>query len=292
MSAVAICTDSSALFPDGVAEHLGVTVVPISITLDGAPFQEQHARIDDFYARLSAGAQATTSQPSPGAFLEAYAGAAAGGASEVLSIHLDARVSGTAGSAELAAREAPVPVTVVDTETVSFGVGLCVRAAGAAIAAGASAAEAAAAARRVGATLRNVFVAHRGPPGRLPDAVGWPVLEFTGGQAEAVGVRNTIGEAIDAMVAWIVDDDRPVRAAVGHAGSSTEAAADALALSLATLVQVVEVERYRVRPAVGAHTGALSFGAFWWLASAERGSRPQGDAAKPMTTRRAPARPP
>jgi hypothetical protein len=122
---------------------------------------------------------------------------------------LDARVSGTAGSAELAAREAPVPVTVVDTQTVTFGVGLCVRAAAAVIAAGASAAEAAAAARRVAATLRDVFVAHRSPPGRLPDAT----------------------------------------------------------------------ERYRVRPAVGAHTGALSFGAFWWPASAERGSRPHGDAA-------------
>jgi DegV family protein with EDD domain len=271
MTEVALCTDSSALFPDGVAEQLGVTVVPIAITLDGAPYEEQPAGVDDFYARLSSGAQVTTSQPSPGAFLEAYTRAAASGVSEVLSIHLDARVSGTAGSAELAAREAPVPVTVVDTETVSFGVGLCVRAAAAAIAAGASAAEAATAAGRVGATLRNVFVAHRGPPGRLPDAAGWAVLEFTDGEAEAVGVRDTIGEAIDAMVARISAEDRSVRAAVGHAGSSTEAAADALALSLATVVQVVEVERYRVRPAVGAHTGAHSFGAFWWPARAERG---------------------
>jgi fatty acid-binding protein DegV len=178
---------------------------------------------------------------------------------------------GTAGSVELAAREAPVPVTVVDTRTVSFGVGLCVRAAAAATAAGASAAEAATAASLVAATLRNVFVAHRGPPGRLPDAAGWAVFEFTAGKAEAVGARDTIGEAIDAMVARIFNEDRPVRAAVGHAGSSTEAAADALALSLATLAQVVEVERYRVRPAVGAHTGALSFGAFWWPASAEHG---------------------
>lgn len=133
MTAVALCTDSSALFPDGVAEHLGVTVVPIAITLDGAPYEEQP--VDDFYARLSAGAQVTTSLPSPGAFLEVYAGAAADGAEQVLSIHLDARISGTTSSAELAAREAPVPVTVVDTRTVSFGVGLCVRAAGAAIAA-------------------------------------------------------------------------------------------------------------------------------------------------------------
>jgi fatty acid-binding protein DegV len=271
MSAVAICTDSSALFPDGVAERLGVTLVPIAITLDGEPFEERDSGIDAFYALLNEGARVTTSQPSPGAFLEAYARASAEGAGEVLSIHLDARVSGTTGSAELAAREAPIPVTVVDTQTVSFGVGLCVRAAAAAVAAGASATEAATAAGQVGTTLRNVFVAHRGPPGRLPDATGWAVLEFKDGEAEPVGASDTIGEAIAAMVASVFAENRPVRAAVGHAGSSTEAAADALALSLATLAQVVELERYRVRPAVGAHTGALSFGAFWWPASAERG---------------------
>jgi fatty acid-binding protein DegV len=69
------------------------------------------------------------------------------------------------------------------------------------------------------------------------------------------------------MVARIFTEDHAVSAAVGHAGASTEAAADALALSLVTLTQVVEVDRYRVRPAVGAHTGPTSFGAFWWPSS-------------------------
>lgn len=264
MTEVAICTDSSALFPDDVAERLGVTVVPIAITLDDAPFEDQNSGVDDFYARLSEGAKVTTSQPSPGAFLETFARAAANGAGEVLSIHLDARVSGTLRSAGIAAREAPIPVTVVDAQTVSFGLGLCVRAAAKAIASGASAAGAAAATQRVGATLRNAFVAHRGPPGRLPDNAGWAVLEFGEGKAETVDACDTIGEAIDAMVARVFAEDRPVSAAVGHAGSSTEPAADALALALASLAQVDEVERYRVRPAVGAHTGPLSFGAFWW----------------------------
>jgi DegV family protein with EDD domain len=271
MTAVAICTDSSALFPAGVAERLGVTVVPIAITLDNAPFEEQDETVDEFYARMSEGAEVTTSLPSPGAFLETYARAAVDGATEVLSIHLDARVSGTARSAELAAREAPIPVIVVDTETVSFGVGLCVRAAVEAIAAGDSAAEAAAAARQVGATLRNVFVAHRAPSGRVPDAAGWALLEFTAGKADPLGAHDAIGEAIDAMVAHVSAEDRAVSAAVGHAGSATEAAADALAHALSSLSQVGDVQRYRVRPAVGAHTGPFSFGAFWWPVTALHG---------------------
>jgi fatty acid-binding protein DegV len=264
MTAVAICTDSSALFPPGVVDELGVTVVPIAITLDGASFDEAERTIDDFYARLAGGARATTSQPSPGRMLEAYAAAATSGAEAVLSIHLDGRASGTTQSAEVAAREAPIPVTVVDTTTVSFGVGVCVRAAADALADGASAPGAAAVARRVGATLANVFVARAGPRGRVPDTVGWAVLEFADGKAVARAQRDDPEQAIEEMVARVKAADGPLRAAVGHAAAAAEPAADVLAGSLAGLPQVDAVERYRVGAAVGAHTGPLSFGAFWW----------------------------
>jgi fatty acid-binding protein DegV len=263
---VAICTDSSALFPVGALDRLGITVVPIAITLDGEPFDAREDAIDDFYARLSEGARATTSQPSPGEFLEAYARIEADGATEVLSIHLDARVSGTLASAELAAREAHVPVTVVDTRTVSFGVGVCVRAAAEAIVSGASARQAAEAVVQVAATLRNAFVAHGGPAARVPDAPAWSVLEFTDGRVDPGDACDTIGEAIDTMASR-VSEERSVRVGVGHAAASTEPAADALALSLGSNSRVVHVERYRVGPAVGAHTGPLSFGAFWWPSS-------------------------
>lgn len=264
MSGVAICTDSSALFPAGVAARLGITVVPIAITLDGEPFDERTGGIDDFYTRLSKGSHVTTSQPSPGEFLEAYARAEAGGATEVLSIHLDARVSGTLASAELAAREAPIPVTVVDTRTVSFGVGVCVRAAAETIAAGASASDAAAAARRVGITLRNVFVAYGGSARRLPDIPGWSALEFADGKVEVSGACDTVGQATEAMTDRVSEEALTVCAGVGHTSPTIEPAADALARDLASLSNVIEVERYRVGPAVGAHTGPFSFGAFWW----------------------------
>ena len=95
------------------------------MALDGEPFDERADAIEDFYARLRAGAVATTSQPSPADFARAYARAATEGAESILSIHLDARTSGTIASAESAARDAPIPVIVVDTRTVSFGVAVC-----------------------------------------------------------------------------------------------------------------------------------------------------------------------
>jgi len=267
MSTVAICTDSSALFPSGVAEKLGVAIVPIAITLNGSSFEEKEHAIDDFYARLTAGAHVTTSQPSPGAFLAAYTDAAARGALEVLSIHLDGRLSGTLGSAELASREAPIPVTVLDTKTVSFGVGVCVRAAAEAISVGASARDAVAAAARIGAELRNVFVAYGVRVGRLPDTSAWSVLEFADGEVVPGAACESLTDAIEAMAARVFKENRPLCVAVGHAAASTQPAADALALSLASISHVVDVARYRVGPAVGAHTGASSFGAFWWPSS-------------------------
>jgi fatty acid-binding protein DegV len=266
MSTVAICTDSSALFPDGVVDHFGVVVVPIAVALDGVPFDERRETLDRFYARLAEGAHATTSLPSPGAFLEAYSRMAEEGAEELVSIHLDARVSGTVSSAELAARDAPIPVTVVDTPTVSFGVGVCIRAAAEAIESGSSSSEAAAAATRVGEALRNGFVAPGGPSGRVPEAAGWSVLEHADGSVAPLAGCDDLGDAIETMVVRVAADDRPIGVGVGHAGGSTAAAADALAGALAERAHVDVLERYRVGAAVGAHTGAASFGAFWWPA--------------------------
>jgi fatty acid-binding protein DegV len=275
MSAIAICTDSSALFPAGVAAELGVTVVPISITVDGKRFDEGDESVDDFYARLSGGADVTTSQPSPGQFLDAYEALATRGVGEVLSIHLDARTSGTVRSAELASREAPIPVVVLDTGTVSFGVGLCIRAVAEALAGGASAAAALdAGSGAIGNLLGNVFVAHSGAAGRVPDAPGWSVLEFDDGQVHLLTRCSGLQETIHAMASRVLADNGQLCAAVGHAGKAAEPAADELALALESHAQVVAVERYRVGAAVGAHTGPVSFGAFWWKAAKPPSRRP------------------
>ena len=266
MASVAICTDSSALFPAGVAERLGVAVVPVPVALDGVPFDEDEQELDVFYARMADGAKATTSQPSPAAFLSAYMGVAASGATEVLSLHVDGRVSATVAAAELAARESPIPVSVVDTRTASFGVALCVRAAAKAIAACASTAAAGVAALSAGAGLRNAFVAPAPPRGRLPEASGWAVLEFADGASRPVSACDGVEEAIEIMSARVADSNASVHAAVGYAASVTEPAADRLATLVDGLSSVVGVERYRVGASVGAHTGPLSFGVFWWPA--------------------------
>lgn len=267
MNDTAICTDSSALLPGDVAERLGINVVPLSLQLDGEAFDERSGDVDDFYARLENGAQAKTSQPNLAAFADAYAQAARLGRRHVLSIHLDARISGTSHSAELAALEAEIPVTVVDTTTASFGVGVCVRAAARALASGAAPAEGARSAVNLGAQMQNAFVAPGGPSGRVTGSTDWTVLTLADGVSSPVRGCESVDEALEAMAARIHEEGRSVRAAVGHAGSVVEDPADRLAHMIARAPNVEGVERYRVGPSVGAHTGPVSFGVFWWPAA-------------------------
>ena len=264
MNGTGICTDSSALLPADVADRFGVEVVPIAVALDGVSWDKRARSLDDFYEQLDRGATATTSQPSPGDLVDAYAKLAARGADSVLSIHLDARVSGTGTAAELAAREAPIPVRVVDTKTVSFGVAACVREAAAAIEAGASTDAGATAATRLGAAMRNAFVARTGAGGRVPGPSGWTVLTFVDGATQPIAACGSAEEASEVMAERVRASEEPFRAAVGHAGTLVEREADVLADALADSPQAVEIERYRVGAPVGAHTGGASFGVFWW----------------------------
>lgn len=266
MTRVGLVTDSSALLTASAAARIGVEVVPVAVALDGSPFDELTSSLDWFYERLRAGATATTSQPSPGELALAYERAAARGAQSIVSIHLDARASGVVPTAELVARDAPVPVTVVDTRTVSFGVGLCVRAAAEALARRGLAGDAARAASRLGAALRNAFVAPAGAGGRIPESEAWTVFRYAEGGAVRISQQDSIADAVNALGEEAFLRRGEIAAAVGHAGRETEAAADTVERLLRARGAAV-VERYRVGASVGAHTGPDCFGLFWWPAA-------------------------
>ena len=233
------------------------------MALDGEPFDELTSSLDWFYERMRAGAQATTSQPTPSDFATAFRRSAERGADGIVSIHLDSRISGTVSAAETAAVSAELPVVVIDTRTVSFGVGLCVRAAAAALAAGGAAGDAARAASRCGAGIQNAFVVRSSPGGRVPPSEGWTLFRYQHGAATRISVCASLTEAVAELVVLAVEDGPPLSVAIGHAGREIEPAADELARRLRNTHGVPDLERYRVGASVGAHTGADSFGLFW-----------------------------
>ncbi|MFI2752497.1 DegV family protein [Cellulomonas sp. P22] len=120
-------TDSTASLPSHEIERWGIQVVPLEVVLGGEQRQEGvDLGADELAAALTAGVRVTTSQPAPAAFAEAYARAAAGGAREIVSVHLSGDLSGTVRAAQLAALTSPVPVHVVDSRSVAMGLGFAV----------------------------------------------------------------------------------------------------------------------------------------------------------------------
>ena len=121
---VAIVTDSTASLPDDLVASHGITVVPLHVVLGGKQYSEgvdiSRAELGDALRKSSS---VTTSRPSPQAFLEAYEAAAAAGADAAVSVHISSDMSGTVGSASLAAGQSPIPVVVVDSRSVGMALG-------------------------------------------------------------------------------------------------------------------------------------------------------------------------
>ena len=142
---IALVTDSSTQVPPLLRDRYGITVVPLTIVIDGTAYLEG-VDLDtaEFVSRMRSGASVSTAAPSPGQFAQAYGEMAASGAEGIVSVHVGSELSGTLGAARLGAASSPVPVELVDTGTASFAAGCCVWAAAEALRAGAGMATAAA----------------------------------------------------------------------------------------------------------------------------------------------------
>ena len=272
---VAIVTDSAAMLPYALAVGLGITVAPLTIVVDGKGYAEGvEISASELYERLAGGATVSTSQPSPGTLLKCYEEAARGGASAILSVHIGSGISGTINSAQAAAAQSPVPVTIVDTGQASFAEGLCVLEAADALASGASIDEAAAVARAAGAAVGNTFIvkaldlARRG--GRLRDdganATGVPVLALQPDGIKVAGSATTLDDAVDIMAAHIERAAKDAGAAgktlrIGVGNGAADAIASALRARVEAMSHIGEIIDYVVGPSMGAHLGPGNAGA-------------------------------
>jgi len=96
---VKVVVDSALNIPQELLLEFGISVVPVSITIDGKTYREGvDASRSELVALIGNSKQLSTSQPAPGDFLEMYD--ALGG--EILSVHLTAKSSGTYQSASIA----------------------------------------------------------------------------------------------------------------------------------------------------------------------------------------------
>lgn len=142
MASIQVVTDSACDLTPAVAEEHGITVVPLTIRFGAEEFVDR-AELSgkEFWDRVITGPDMPeTAAPSPGAFRQAFTGAADTGHDAVICITLSSRLSATFQAASTAAADFPVPlpVRVVDSRSVTMGEGLLALAAADLAAAGRS----------------------------------------------------------------------------------------------------------------------------------------------------------
>jgi DegV family protein with EDD domain len=130
MAGVHIVSDSSSDLEPDELRPLNIEIVPLSIRFGNAEFSDRHdLSVEDFYEKMAASeALPQTACPSPGAFESAFRRAGAGGADAVVCLTLSAALSNTFQSAQTAAAacQGEMAVRVIDSRSVSSGLGTLV----------------------------------------------------------------------------------------------------------------------------------------------------------------------
>lgn len=239
MSSVVVVTDSTASLPAGVVEERGIVVVPLQVVIGAEVHDEGSpgASPETVAAALKEFLPVSTSRPAPARILEAYEAAAAAGATAIVSVHLSGEMSGTFESAQLAAAQASVAVTTVDTRQVGVATGYAALAAADVLDAGGTAEEAAEAARERAAASSSLFYVdtleylRRG--GRIGAASALfggalavkPLLQIADGRVATLEKVRTSARALARLEELAVEaaGDRQIDLCVAHLASAERA---------------------------------------------------------------------
>ena len=270
---VRIVTDSTCDLPRDLIERLGITVVPLTVFFGDEAFLDG-VEIDapTFYERMKASnVLPRTSQPSVELFQDAYERVGADG-SEIVSIHLSSKLSGTLNAASVAREVVKdhVHVDLIDTYQVSLGLGLVVMEAAAAAQAGKPLDEVVAAARRaMDRTGVHVLVdtleylQKGGRIGRAQSMLGSilsikPILRVEDGEVTPFERVRTRGKAIERMFQLATSQPRLKTLFVATGGDY--ATAEDLIARLRPLLPHTEIILADLGPTVGVYTGPGALG--------------------------------
>lgn len=235
---VRVVTDSTSDIPRALAEELHISVVPLTVAFGHETYRDGiDLNADEFFERLQhEKALPTTSQPPPSQFEYAYSHLTTH--SDVVSVHLSHKFSGTIeGARASAARVAADRISVVDSGSVSMGLGMCAIAAARAAQRGATRAECVALAESVAQRLHIAvafetldYLRRGGRIGRASAFVGGllrlkPVLTVKDGEAFPLTRVRSRQKAIDELFAVCERLPRIEQVAVLHTTTPDDAEA-------------------------------------------------------------------
>ncbi|GIE91159.1 DegV family protein [Actinoplanes regularis] len=268
---IAVVTDSTAYLPAELNGRYELTIVPLTVVINGWDGLEG-LEISPAEVARALGARrssVSTSRPAPSQFVEVYQRLLDGGADGVVSVHLSAKLSGTFEAAQLAAAEVGPRVQVVDSGTAAMGLGFPALAAAAAAARGqdldAVRRVAADHAKRVSTyfyvdTLE--FLRRGGRIGATSALVGTalsvkPILHVADGAVVVRDKVRTAGRALSRLVDLAVEAAGPGEAdiAVHHLGTPERATALVDAITMRLGDRLRDCYLTEVGAVVAAHTG-------------------------------------
>jgi DegV family protein with EDD domain len=273
---VRIVTDSSCdLTDEEVAAH-GVEVVPLTIRFGSEEYEDRsELSAEAFYEKLAASADLPeTAAPAPGKFEAAFRRQQAAGADAIVCINLSSDLSATMQSAQNAAKavEGELDVRVIDSRSITSGLGTQVLLAAERAASGASADEVVALVEDL-ARRTHVFGAldtldNLKKGGRIGNAQALlgsllsikPILDISSGKVEEAGKARTRKKALEVLRDKVADAGTIEHLCVTH-GFAPDAE-DMLAL-LDPLFPRDGIRVGHIGPVIGTHGGPRVLGITW-----------------------------
>ena len=273
MNSVQIVTDSSCDLPEDLITQFGIGIVPLKIRFGQTEFVDRlELTTDQFWEKCRETDELpSTAAPAPGAFIAEFQRAADEGAPGVVAIVLSGELSATIEAAQQAAREVEgkIDVRVVDSRTVTLGLGAVVVAAARAAKSGATVDEVAdiaadsASRTHVHAALDTLENLRKG--GRIGAAGSLlgsmlsikPLIEVRDGVVEPVGKQRTRTKALGYLVKVVEEHAQQIESIyVTHAACDD---VDSFVERIQSLVQT-DVLVGQIGPVVGAHAGIRTIG--------------------------------
>jgi DegV family protein with EDD domain len=276
---IAFVSDTACDLPDELVLQYDIGLVPMQLIVDERSYRDRlELTAGEFFRRMRAGLDASTSQPAPQAFTDAYRDAARTG-DHVLAVVVSSALSGTHANAEAAARRFdPGRVTVIDSRSASIGEGLLVVRGVELAAAGWEPDAIVRELQRVRAQSGGFFTVDRFErlvrSGRLGRGRAWlgtklnlkPVMALTmEGKIEPVG-RARGGDGARKRLLELLDralTPRPRALRLGVAHGDIPEFADALRAELVARYRPLQCLVTPITPVIAAHSGLGAWGVFY-----------------------------
>lgn len=265
---VQVITDSTADLPEGLAEELGIRIVPIYLRFGEKSYRDGvDITKNEFYPMLSTSPHhPASSQPNPEDFtgvFNDYAGSRDG----IVSIHISSKISGTFNSANIAKKtmKSECPIEIIDSGFNSGGLGLVVKAAAVAAKAGAAMTEvideaktAAGEVRMFGLFETMKYLARSGRVNKTIAAASgilhvMPLLTFHDGDIVRAGLVRSVAKGTDRIFDFVKNNAPLKELVIVHSQVIDQAVA--LKHRLGEFIEEEKIGIAELGAALGVHGG-------------------------------------